>query len=72
MVSGVMAEERMSFKLPPVNANTAPAAIKVRAIDKKVNEGVLTFGANKGKPYKSVVEAHEEIYVKNYTKAFKK
>ena len=71
-VSGVMAEERMAFNLPAPNANTAPAAIKVRAVDRKVKEGTIQFGENKGQPYKSVVEAHEEIYVKNFTKAFKK
>ena len=71
-VSGVMAEERMAFNLPAPNAHTAPAAIKVRAVDRKVKEGTIQFGENKGQPYKSVVEAHEEIYVKNFTKAFKK
>jgi len=71
-VGGVMAEERMAFNIPAANANTAPATIKVRAVDKKVKEGTIMFGENKGKPYKSEVEAHEEVFVKNFTKAFKK
>ena len=62
----------MAFNIPAVNANMAPAAIKVRAVDKKVKEGTIMFGKDKGKPYTSTVEAHEEVYVKNFTKAFKK
>jgi hypothetical protein len=72
MVSGLMAEERMAFKLPAVNANMAPATLKVRAVAEKKNTGTIMFGPNKGQEYTSVTAAHEEVFVKNATKAFKK
>ena len=72
MVSGFMHDEKRSFDLPSVDPSTAKAKIGVRAVDEKVNEGIIQFGENKGKPYKSVTAAHEEIYVRNNTKIFKK
>lgn len=72
MVSGYMHDEKRAFDLPSVDPSTAKATIGVRAVDEKVNEGIIQFGENKGKPYKSVTAAHEEIYVRNNTKIFKK
>lgn len=72
MVSGYMADKRSAFDLPAPNASTAKATIKVRAVDRKVKTGEIQFGEKKGQTYTSVTEAHEEVFVKNFTKAFKK
>lgn len=72
MVSGYMHDERRKFDLPSVDPSTARASIGVRAVDRKVKDGTIRFGKNAGETYHSVIEAHEEIYVKNFTKAFKK
>jgi hypothetical protein len=50
----------------------APATLKVRAVAEKKNTGTIMFGPNKGQEYTSVTAAHEEVFVKNATKAFKK
>ena len=72
LVSGFMFETRTAFNLPAPNASTAPATLKVRAVDAKTKTGVVTIGPSKGKEYTSTTAAHEEVYVKNFTKAFKK
>lgn len=72
LVSGFMHDEKRSFNIPAADKNTAPATLKVVAVDKKVDEGTIQFGENKGKPYKTVTAAHEEIKVKSNRDAFKK
>lgn len=72
MVSGFMHDEKRSFDLPSVDPSTAKATIGVRAVDEKVRTGVNQFGKNAGATYKTVTAAHEEVYVRNNTKIFKK
>lgn len=71
-VSGFMHDEQRAFELPAPDKKTAPATIKVVAVDKKTKTGTIAFGEHKGQAYKSTVAAHEEVKVKNNVKDFKK
>lgn len=71
-ISGFMATEHRKFDLPAVDKKTAPATIRVDAVPEKVTEGINQLGPNKGKPYKSVTKAHDEVKVKSHNKDFKK
>ena len=50
----------------------AAGDVGVRHIDKKEKTGTIMFGDHKGEEYKSVTESHNEFFVKNFTRAFKK
>jgi hypothetical protein len=71
-VSGFMHDEQRAFELPAPDKKTAPATIKVVAVDKKTKTGTIAFGEHKGQEYKSTVAAHEEVKVKNNVRDFKK
>lgn len=71
LVSGFMHDEHRAFDIPAADKKTAPASIKVVAVDKKVKKGTVMLGDKKGQEYTSTVAAHEEVKVKNHTKAFK-
>lgn len=70
-ISGYMHDEKRAFEIPAPDKKTAPATLKVIAVEKKTTTGVQTFGPNKGKSYSSTVAAHEELKVSNNRKAFK-
>ena len=72
MVSGYIYDTERSFNLPAPNDYSSPAKIGIRYVDKKENTGTIMFGEHKGESYKSVTESHNEFFVKNFTKAFKK
>ena len=71
-VSGFMHDEQRAFELPAPDKKTAPAVVKVVAVDKKTKTGTIAFGEHKGQSYKSTVAAHEEVRVKNKLNDFKK
>lgn len=72
LVTKFMHDEQRSFDLPAPDKKTAPATIKVVAVEKKTKNGIIMLGDRKGEPYTSTVAAHEEVKVRNNTKAFKK
>lgn len=72
LVSGFMHDEQRSFAIPAADKKTAPATLRVEAVDKKVKTGIIMMeGPKKGQEYKSVTKAHEEVKVKSNTKDFK-
>ena len=71
-ISGYMHDEGRTFNLPAADAKSAACKIGVRSVDKKVKEGIIQFGENKGKPYKTEIAPHSEYFVKNFAKCFKK
>jgi len=71
-ISAYMHDEKRAFALPAPDKKTAPATLKVVAVEQKTTTGVQTFGPNKGKSYSSTVKAHEEVKVSNNRKDFKK
>jgi hypothetical protein len=72
LVSSFMVEEGRKFEIPSLDDKTAKAAIGIREIPEKTKTGITRFGANKGASYETTISAHNEIYVKNYAKIFKK
>ena len=71
MVSGYISDEDRAFNIPAANANCTPAKIGLRHVDDKTKTGTIMFGESKGQTYSSTVKAHDEFFVKNFTKAFK-
>lgn len=72
MISGFMHDEQRAFEIPAADKKTAPATIKVVAVDRKVKKGTIMLGDKKGQEYTSTIGAHEEVRAKNNVKAFKK
>ncbi len=72
LVAGFMHDEQRAFDIPAVDNKTCPATIKVVSKDEETKEGTIQFGANKGEQYKTTIEAHEELVVKNNRRPFKK
>lgn len=72
MVSGYMQTEGRTFNLPAPNKTSAAAKIGLRHVDQKTKTGTIMFGERKGQTYKTTVAAHDEYYVKNFAKVFKK
>lgn len=73
LVSGFMHDEQRAFDLPAPDDKTAPATIKVVAVEEKVSEGVVTIdGPTKGQKWTSTIAAHEEPKLKVKRDAFKK
>ena len=72
LISGFMKDEQRSFDLPAPDDNTAPATIKVVAVEEKTTEGVQTMGPNAGEKWTSTIGAHEEPKLKVNRTQFKK
>jgi hypothetical protein len=72
IVSGYMQTEGRSFNLPEASKTGTTAKIGIRHVDEKTRTGIVQMGDKKGQTYTSTVSAHEEYFVKNFTKAFKK
>lgn len=72
VVTKFMKDEDRAFELPAPDKKTAPATIKIVSVDKKTKKGTIMLGDKKGQEYTSTIGAHDEVRVKNNTKAFKK
>lgn len=72
LISSFMAEEGRKFEIPAYDKKTAKAVIGIREIAQKTKTGTVRFGAKAGSSYSTTIAAHNEIYVKNYARIFKK
>lgn len=70
-VSGFLHDTERAFNLPAPDANTSPASIRVRHVEDKTKTGIIQMGDRKGEQYTSTTLAHDEFFIKNFTKAFK-
>jgi hypothetical protein len=72
ILSKYMQQTSRAVNLPAVDANTAPATLKMVHKDEKTKTGIIQMGDRKGEEYTSTTAEHDEYYLKQHTDEFKK